>query len=262
MKKVNILFISGLIALILLFFGSTSPIVTIRGAAQSLISPFSSRIYQSKNQSSLVLSTILQIKNLSLENNQLKKENAKLKSQVSDLKEIEVQNKALEKEFNLQDKNDAKDLAAALVIGRSPTGQRDVLTISKGKEEGLHTGEAVTSNGYLVGKINQVFPHTSQVELITSPSFITSVILQDTRALGLLKGGINGLVIEQLPSDVEIKNGENVITSAIAGELPEGIAIGQVGKTISKSSDIFKTVEMTSPIDISKLEIVIIVREE
>lgn len=262
MKKINTLLAAGVVAIFMLIFGSSYLIRSVRGLVQSLIAPVSQPFYQSVNRNSVVFATISQIKNLSAENNRLKDENVNLKSQVANLKEIETKNKALEKEFKLGYAGQSQSSIAATIIGRSPTTQRDILTIDKGSNDGIKEKQAVLSDGFLIGEVSQISARTSQIQLITSSRFITPVILQDSRQVGLLKGGLKGLVIQQLPSSDEVKAGEGVVTSGIVGDLSEGIPIGMVGKTISKPSDIFKSVLVNSPIDMSKLEIVIVLEQK
>lgn len=262
MKKVNTLLVAGLVAIFMLIFGSSYLLGSIRGSVQSLIAPISRPFYRSINKNSTVFSTISQIRNLSSENNALKKENISLKAQVVSLKEIEIKNKALEKEFKLGFNNKNQTSVAATIIGRSPATQRDILTIDKGSLDGIKKKQAVLSDGFLIGEVSQVSKNTSQIELVTSARFITPVILQDSRQVGLLKGGLKGLVIEQLPNSDEIKPGEGVVTSGLVGDLAEGIPIGKVGRTISQASDIFKSVLVDTPVDISRLEIVIVLEQK
>lgn len=258
MKKINSLFIFAIIAIFLIIFGSTAPVNYIRGKIQAVASPITRLAYRSSNSSFKTISILSQIRNLAKDNTHLRQENTQLKAQVDTLKEARSIDKDLEKQYALTGNNIEQKLMGAKVIGRSPSIQRDILIINKGSDMGVKKGQPVLSNGFLIGKISQVTTDNSQIELITSAHFMIPVILQDSRQTGLLTGGLKGLVIGQLANDVNIKNGESVVTSGLANELPQGLPIGTVGQTISKSSDIFKTVTMVSPVDTSSVETVFI----
>ena len=67
------------------------------------------------------------------------------------------------------------------------------------------------------------------------------------------------MTLENIPLDTPIAGGENIITSGLGGKLPKGILIGKAGKEISAKSDIFKAIEVKSPINFFKLESLFIV---
>lgn len=262
MRRFNGLFIFGLIALGLIFVGSISPIRIIRNQARQIFTPLTRSIYQTSNFGFRTITTISQIENLLTDNNNLKSKNSKLQAEIISLKEKIVTDKNLEKQYKIDGGNTKLGYQAATIVGRSPSIQRDILNINKGSKVGVKINQPVMSGGFLIGKISQVMPSSSQIELITNSRFIIPVILQNSRKAGLLRGGLKGLIIEQLPVDAEITPKEAVVTSGLARELPEGLPVGLVGETVSKSSDIFKSVLLESPIDISSIETVFILESK
>lgn len=258
MKRSNILAIYFILAVLLLLLGETKPFTFVRGKIQYIFSPITHVFFDVSQSTGSFTSTLFEINNLSRENGILKSENRDLKSKVTELQEVKYRVGVLEKELGLQGVVKDRKFVAAAVVGRSPSLIEDILTIDKGSQDGISINQPLISNGFLIGKIIKVFPNTSQVELITSHKFLATVVLQDSRHLGLLKGGLNGLIIEQLPVDGKISPNENVVTRGLAGELPAGIPVGSVKDVISKPSDIFKTVTLVSPVNLNQIEIVLI----
>lgn len=248
------------ISVFMLLFSNSSVTKFIKGSAYKFISPFTKKVYQLNSQGSNINTTLSQIKSLAKDNAELKKENETLKARVAGLEEISYRVEVLEKELNFQKSYSENSFIASAVIGRSPSSFRSVISIDKGSQDSIKVNQPVISNGFLIGKIVDVYTNSSQVELISSHRFITPVILQDTRQQGLLRGGLKGITIEQLPIGADIKGKEEVLTSGIAGELPSGIPVGFIGKIISKPSDIFQTVSLENPVEFNKVELVLVIK--
>jgi rod shape-determining protein MreC len=262
MRKLNSLLIFGLLAVFLLIFSSTGPLIYLRGQAQIIASPLTSSIYQSTSVSFKTIKTLNEIRSLAKDNAKLKKDNNILKSQVANLKESQVRYNILEKEYSLNGSKEGEKYQTAQVIGRSPSAQRDILTLNKGSKQGIKKNQPVLSDGFLIGKISEVRLNSSQAELITNSRFIIPVVLQNSRQTGLLRGGLKGIIVEQLPNDLDLTDNEMVITSGLADQIPGGIPVGTASRTISQPSDIFKTISLVTPVDFSSLEIVFVLEKQ
>ena len=84
-------------------------------------------------------------------------------------------------------------------------------------------------------------------------------MLQTSRAKGILRGGISGLILENITQDVEYEPGEYVVSSGLDGEIKPGILIGKTGSLESSTSDLFKNISVEPLFDLSKLELVFII---
>ena len=76
----------------------------------------------------------------------------------------------------------------AQIIGTSGTDQSRVLYIDKGAKDGLKPDMAVITPDGIVGKLKDVFAHTSQVLVISDQTSGAGVLLQTTRLRGVLRG--------------------------------------------------------------------------
>ena len=200
------------------------------------------------------------IKDLTKENQNLIKENLELQSQLSLLKEAQHENEILKKEIGFYNTRKDMNILPANIIGRSISGYLRTVTIDRGSKDQIKSGQAIISDGFLVGTVKDVYENSSEITLITDYNSLVPVILQDSRGTGLLRGGLLGLVIEDIPLNIPIKSDEQIVTSGLGGDIPFGIMVGKVNQTISKKGEIFQKVTLNSPIQIYYLEFVFVAR--
>jgi rod shape-determining protein MreC len=122
----------------------------------------------------------------------------------------------------------------AQVIGTGGSDQSRILTIDKGSKEGLKRDQPVITPDGIVGKLVEVFPHTSQVLVINDQTSGAGVLLEKTRLRGVLRGNAYGQpqIINVLPDD-RVKPGEKVVTSGGDQIFPRGLSVGTVLKIVS-----------------------------
>jgi rod shape-determining protein MreC len=122
----------------------------------------------------------------------------------------------------------------AQIIGTSGTEQSRILSINKGSKDGVAVDMPVITSDGIVGRIREVFPHTSQVLEITDPTSGAGVILATTRIRGILRGTALGQpqMVSVMPDD-RIKAGEPVITSGGDQIFPRGLAVGVVDRVVN-----------------------------
>jgi rod shape-determining protein MreC len=121
----------------------------------------------------------------------------------------------------------------AQVIGTSGTDQSRILYIDKGAKDGLKPDMAVITPDGIVGKLKDVYAHTSQVLVINDQTSGAGVLLETTRLRGVLRGNALGQpqIINMLP-DERVKPGEKVITSGGDQIYPRGLPVGVVDRVV------------------------------
>jgi rod shape-determining protein MreC len=126
----------------------------------------------------------------------------------------------------------------AQVIGTSGTDQSRLLYIDKGAKDGLKQDMAVITPDGIVGKLKDVFAHTSQVLVISDQTSGAGVLLESTRLRGVLRGNALGQpqIINMLP-DERVKAGERVVTSGGDQVFPRGLPVGLVDKVAADVSN-------------------------
>ncbi len=225
------------------------------------VKPIGSVLKVSFGRTPKFFSNIFQINRVLKQNHNLVNENLQLQSQLAKLNEVSYENEILKKELKFaQSQSQTTVLIPSAIIGRA-SGYLKSVTVDKGAKDGLVKGQAAISEGFLVGVVGAVRQDNAEITLATDYNSLIPATLQESRGTGLLRGGLEGLVVEDIPLNITIKNGESVVTSGLGGQIPAGLAVGKVQNTLSKPGAIFQKVSVGSPIDFSKLEVLFIVKK-
>src|SRR5215469_18486179 len=151
--------------------------------------------------------------------------------------------------------------AAAQVIGSSGSEQSRMVYLDKGTADGIAPDMAVISAQGIVGKVIQVFRHTSQVLLINDQTSGVGTILEQSRLQGVLKGKASGdLVLDKIMAEEEVKNGDRVLTSGGDQIFPKGLVVGTVAK-IARGQE-FLTVTVRPAASLNHLEEVLVITKK
>jgi rod shape-determining protein MreC len=111
-----------------------------------------------------------------------------------------------------------------------------------------------------VGQVIAVQADAARVLLVSDPTSGVDVLLQDSRARGVLEGaGDNVCELKFIPKDAQVKAGETIITSGMDGVFPKGIIVGRVMQTGQTPGGLFQAIEVRPAVDFAKLEEVLIV---
>ena len=162
------------------------------------------------------------------QNYDLQQEIARLRLEHAALAEDAIQGHRLQALLDFQQHYVATTVAAQ-VIGTSGSDLSHVLYIDKGSKDGLKTDQAVITPDGIVGKLRDVFPHTSQVLLINDQTSGAGVLLATTRIRAILRGSATGHIqITNLTPDSRIKPGETVLTSGGDQVYPRGLNVGTI----------------------------------
>lgn len=275
-KKLKIVLITLLIFLVFLalnkFFYSD-----IKNIVFSISSSLQKFLWQEQNRISEIFESFFRLKELKIENRELKKENLFLKGKILELKELERENKNLREALDLELEKEFKLILVEII---SQKGEGDFVLINKGKKDGVSENmPLITKEKVLVGRVGKVFNNFSQIILISNKNFSFSVEVvlpaarqavptgrQETEegpVLGEAKGKGNfELQIELLPPDSPIEKGDIVITALLEGTFPENLLVGEI-KDIKKS-DVkpFQEGEIEPYFRQLNLETLFLIREE
>ncbi|MFF2286070.1 rod shape-determining protein MreC [Peribacillus butanolivorans] len=154
-----------------------------------------------------------------------------LKTQVQDLKE---ENEELRDNLGKEDDLRKYSPIQSTVIGRNPERWHEMLTINKGKRNGVEKNMAVITSTGLVGKVKVATDFTASVQLLSSvdkTNRVSAIIQGKDKAYGLIEGfddKKNLLLMKKIPYDKKIKKNSMVITSGYGGIFPKGLPIGKV----------------------------------
>lgn len=209
------------------------------------------------------IKTLIQLTSIDKKLKQVEEENSVLYAKIANLESLKIENETLLKEMGLQSADvTSRGFVVARVIGRSPSNFLQTLTLNQGSGYGVEVGQTVTANGYLVGKIKSITPYTSEVDIISSGQLILPVVLQSSKGTGMIRGGLEGLIIDEIPLDANVKEGELVTTQDLESIVVPGVAVGTIRSIDKHKGDIFQRAVAESPLDFSRLDIVIILKNQ
>jgi rod shape-determining protein MreC len=188
------------------------------------------------------------------------------------LRELESENTNLRDQLSYKQANPDYQLFGATVLERNPDLARvlssdpsnlaNYILIDQGQTEGVAVGMPVITPAGLVGRVTETGAHWSKVLLIVDPSSSVNIVIQSSRATGVLQGQVNGtLLIKYLPQGDIVKKDDLVLTSGIGGGFPKRLVIGQVLEVEQRDIDLFQAAVVKPSVDFNRLEFVLIIKK-
>lgn len=187
------------------------------------------------------------------ENMRLSEENKRLLKWQTVARKVEAENVILRDLLNFQVGPQASYIAARVISDDGGTFSESVLVYA-GHREGVNNGQAVVTGEGLVGRVAGVAHRSARVLLITDLNSRIPVMIEGSRARGILAGrNEEKPILTKLPPGTIVSPGDRIVTSGHGGAFPEGIPVG----LITAVNDAL--VEITPFVDSQRLEIVRIV---
>ena len=229
-----------------------------------LITPVQRRFSTLAHTIGDALQTIRDLRTLRQENARLRQENDALTIENVQLEEAEAENERLRRLLDFSRTNPTYDYRGgeviARVIGHDPSIYLDFIVIDLGERDGITSGMPVVTERGLVGRITVVHDTTSEVLLITDVNSAVTALIQSSRAMGVVRGVAGGgLLLDQIPHDVEVHEGEIVITSGMGGAFPKGLVMGQISKVYQQDYEMFQQAGVRPTVDFRNLEQVLVI---
>lgn len=261
-KLFKVFFVSAFLVLLVL----VNP-YDVAGPFQSVVvtvlSPFQKVSYALSYEYANIrdfLSSIGQLKN---ENEKLIKENQELISKNAMLLDVENENGVLREQINILPR-DKYDLLAANIISQDPHGMGNWIEIDKGSDDGISVGMSViVSKGILLGRVQDVQRGTSKIILLTNSKSAVNAMTTKNPAKGIVKGEYGlGIILDMILQTDSIQVGDSVVTSGIGGEFPRGLFVGLIQEIHNSGDNLFQQAVISSPIQVSKLQMVFVVKNQ
>ncbi|MGI8782373.1 MAG: rod shape-determining protein MreC [Acidobacteriota bacterium] len=155
------------------------------------------------------------------------------------------------------------DTLAATVIAKSPPFVTHVMTINRGRRDGLLRDHPVLGDGAVLGRIVAVSEGSAEVEVITNAGAAAGVLLADNRLEGIVEGNGSGrLALSYVPNHEEVRIGEMVLTSGTDQIYPKGLIVGKVVRSEKSKSTLFRVIEVEPVVRFDRIEEVLVVISE
>jgi len=119
-------------------------------------------------------------------------------------------------------------VAELLTINLDPSFQQVV--VNKGKRDGIFIGQPALDASGVMGQVSEVYPYSSRIILLTDPSHAIPVQVNRNglRAVAIGRGLGMPLQLEHLPHNIDIREGDLLVTSGLGGRFPVGYPVGTV----------------------------------
>lgn len=196
------------------------------------------------------------------ENENLKRRILDLEAERNRLLEAEATNRRLRELLDFRSQLPSGSTTAA-VIGNSASTWFHSFILDKGSADGVLKGMAVVSPVGVVGQVVAVASRSAKVLLITDHHSGVDVVVQRSRARGIVSGSPeNGPVMKYVKRSEDVQEGDRLITSGLDGIFPKGLLVGTVAKVRKKGYGLFQYVGVTLAVDPSRIEEVLVVSAE
>lgn len=127
-------------------------------------------------------------------------------------------------------------MAEIIHASRDPFTHKVIVNL--GTQQGIAAGQAAIDEDGVVGQVSQVFPFSSEVTLVTDQDLAVPIQIERNglRAIAFGHGHDDSVDLPYLPMNVDIREGDKLVTSGIDGIYPSGLAVARVVK-IERNAD-------------------------
>jgi len=252
-KEQNIIFIIlATLSISLIILDKVNTLNWLKSIVQKTTNPFRAQIY----------------KNKVLQNKQQKAQNLQKEQLMQKVVKLQAQNANLKNKLNELEKEN-QDMKKLLGAPFSPSWQftnakvlsinNNQMTINIGSNNGIKSGQSVVWENNLVGRINKVQPHLSQIILPTNNQEKIYAKISSTQVKGIVQNNQDQLQFTNVLQEKELKKDQIVVTSGEKQIYLEGIIIGKITEVEQDKVEVYKKAIITPIIEFENLTNVFIV---
>lgn len=186
--------------------------------------------------------------NLKKANQQLADENAFLRSQQK------IQVKSLDTLYRFTE-NAPFNYISAKVISSTIQKRNNFFMLDKGREDGIKKDMGVITSDGIVGIIIDVSRHfSSGISVLHKDTRISGRIKKNRHLVNVSWNGVNYRMgtLEDIPTHVDLRRGDTILTSGNSHIFPEGIMIGTVDRVYG-AEQLFKKAKVVFSVDYNHL---------
>ena len=193
------------------------------------------------------------------ENERLRRRVQTLEIERQKLLEAQATNNSLKQLLDLRSHLSGTAIAAS-IIANSATSWFQSCQLNKGSADGVRKGMAVVTPLGVVGQVVSVTPRTAKVLLLTDPNSGIDVLVQRTRARGIVSGSLeSGTVLKYVKRSEDVQEGDRLMTSGTDGVFPKGMMVGTVIKVLKQHIGLFQFIEVLPAVQVARVEDVLVV---
>ncbi|UCD57437.1 MAG: rod shape-determining protein MreC [Candidatus Hydrogenedentota bacterium] len=184
----------------------------------------------------------------------LRRRVGELEQEIVALREQVLQEQRLHRLLDATDRIETPKIIAR-VIGTNPTAWFSTVMVDKGSSHGVRRYMPALSSSGLAGHVIEVFPYSSKVLLLTDSNSKVSIVVQKSRAQGVVQGDDEGrCVLKYLEPTADIKKGDIVVTSGNSRIYTKGLLVGYVDELKNEPGKLFQWARVVPATDFKNLE--------
>jgi rod shape-determining protein MreC len=208
-------------------------------------------------------STYRDWKNVRAENRRLREESQELRVAALRVTETVEENRRLRRLLALKESMPLATLSGE-IIAREWGGWVRSLTVNRGRADRVTRLTAVIGPDGLIGRVVDVRPGASIVQVLTDPTSTVGAHAVRTRTQGIVEGEPRGTMrLKNMARDgAGIQVGDLVVTSGMGGLFPRGIPIGRIRAIEDRGSALFHYATITPVVDLARIDEVLLVTGE
>jgi len=253
-KKILIIALTIIVIVVLANFFERQ----IRSFFYFLSAPIQRTFWAAGDRTSDFFGMFIGIKKTKEENEKLRQGNQQLLYQGALLEETKKENEFLRQALELELKKEY-NLLFAQIIGKDIS--RDVLTINKGKNDGVVKNmPVITASKALVGRIDEVYEGFSKVKLVSNEKVSFDAKILGKEISGLVRGeGKFKILFDLVSKEDDLQKEDVVTTSSLGGFFPSGLLVGKVKEIKKGDVEAFQKAEVESFFNIKETGFVFLI---
>lgn len=168
---------------------------------------------------------------LQRDNEGLRMQQLELAKDLQTLEALEAENAQLRRLLEARERLPRKSIFAEILYsGRDPFSRKVI--VDKGSNDGISPGSAVVDDIGVIGQVTRVYPLLAEVTLITDKDqpIPVQMVRNGLRAVAYGAGDGATLDLRFLAANVDIQNGDRLVTSGIDGTYPAGLPVAKVAR--------------------------------
>ena len=181
-------------------------------------------------------------------------ENARFKQQhlidsgkLQQLSALTIENEHLRNLLEATQKNKSKTILAEIrSVPRDPFNLTVIL--DKGSQNGAQNGQVIVDHLGVIGQITHAYPWSSEATLITDKdhSIPVQILRNGLRSVASGTGKYKTLELNYMANNVDIQEGDQIVTSGIGDVYPSGLPVALVSKVKRDISSAFAYIICTT----------------
>lgn len=185
-------------------------------------------------------------KGLIEENQHLREQLDLYKGKLLSFRSVQNENKELRELLAVIDEQE--HFMTTRILSKPSQSAYNTMTIKGGAENGMEIGDVITAFGTVVlGEVIEVYKKTSKVRLYSSPGVITKTVVTSEGLFINAEGNGSGNFALQLPRDLEIETGTQIL------DVRTNMLLGSVQASLFDPREPFQTILVRSPINVQHL---------